>query len=250
MEIRPIILAISTSVIFLLSGCKYVQHHANIEARQLRIDTQMLVQDQEIEAMIQPYKETLEDKMNEVIGILDDDLQKHKPNSTLGNWFADVLAKQGAVIFDEDVDFAIQNYGGLRIPEIKKGELTVGQIYELMPFDNTFILVDLRTQDVLALAAKMAQKGGWPISEAISYTLQDTVASDIMIHGEPLANDKVYKVIIPDYIANGGDNCHFLVDLPRKESSILLRDGIIDYVRQETKAGRTLHVDNSKRINR
>ena len=46
-------------------------------------------------------------------------------------------------LLGEPVDFAVINYGGMRIPAIPKGPITRGKIFELMPFDNLLVVVRL-----------------------------------------------------------------------------------------------------------
>ena len=42
-----------------------------------------------------------------------------------------------------NVDFVVLNYGGLRIQSMAAGPITMSKVYELMPFDNTLVVVDL-----------------------------------------------------------------------------------------------------------
>ena len=92
--------------------------------------------------MIEPYKSTLDVQMNEVIGTVSQEMTKKKPESTLGNWYADAMIA-GTKKEGYPVDFAISNYGGLRVPYISAGPLTRGEIYELCPFDNLLVIVDV-----------------------------------------------------------------------------------------------------------
>jgi 2',3'-cyclic-nucleotide 2'-phosphodiesterase (5'-nucleotidase family) len=233
---------------FLLSACARTFHLANVQTRSYRIEKASYPVDPKIAAMIEPYKETLSKTMDEVIGYCDEDLVKGKPTSTLTNWFADVLLAESQKLVTLKVDFAIQNYGGIRIPVFSKGNITVGKIYELMPFDNILYILELKGSTVKTLLTKIAESGGWPVSYTISMSIAYGKALNILINNEPLDESRVYNVAIPDYLANGGDNLDFLRDQVRHNTGALIRDMLINNVRELKAAGKTVKAINDSRI--
>lgn len=234
--------------LFILSSCKQVQHFASIESNGVRLDNSQSEQDPEILAMIEPYKTEVQVEMEEVIGELDTDLSKKKPSSSLGNWFADLLKEAAENTFQQEVDFAIQNYGGIRIPTVGKGPITKGKIFELMPFDNNLVLMELDAPTVRLLCDIIAASGGWPVSDGLSMEIQDTTAHNIKINDLDLEENKTYTVALPDYVANGGDECFFLTDLERDNSGVFLRTLVIELIENKTKESPILEVDTSARI--
>ena len=117
--------------------------------------------------LIEPYQTSLKKEMNEVIGEASMNLVKKQPEGTLGNFVADLTLKT-ALSFDfvdlpQNNTFCLLNHGGLRAP-LSKGEITVGNVYELMPFDNEIVVVELSGQKVLELATYVALYGGHPMS--------------------------------------------------------------------------------------
>lgn len=226
--------------ILFLSSCK-VNHLSQQETEFYRLEQSQYGQaDQDIEAIIAPYKENLDEQMNEVIGEVVSDLTKARPESTLGNWFADAVYEYSKRLTKDELAFALQNYGGVRIPSIVKGSLTRGKLYELMPFDNMILILDLDANTLKMLINKMAASGGWPVSKQLRYEIKDKTAVNITINGAPIDDNKIYKVVIPDYIANGGGGCHFLRDQTRKDYGVLVRDALITYVEEQTAAGKKL----------
>lgn len=217
----------------LLSACspKTESYLVDLNARNINIDEKHDKQES-IEQLIAPYRNQLESEMSEVIAFLEDDLKKSRPSSPLGNWFADILKKETEHLTQDKVDFALQNYGGLRIPAVAKGDITVGKIYELMPFDNIMLVLDCSGNVVQQLCNRIAEKGGWPVSEGLEFTIAGDRAEDIQIHGMPLDLNASYKVAIPDYIANGGDNCDFLIPLKRIDTGVYVRDAVINNLRR------------------
>jgi len=218
----------------------------------LKSDTQEVgsqyTTDPEIEKIIEPYKVQVTAQMEEVIGTLDQKLTKRRPNSNLGNWFADALKDEASLLYKTEVDFALQNYGGIRIPALSAGEITVGEIFELMPFDNKLLILECDGATVKKLTDRIAAKGGWPISEGLSFTMVEQSSKDVKIHGQPLDLNATYIAAIPDYIANGGDNCDFLLDMKRYDTEKYVRDVIIEHLRREHKEGVVQSIDAAKRI--
>lgn len=224
------LLYLSIAVV-LLSGCSEKQyvHVADIDTDYIRVNRYSAKEDKKVKDMISPYKEQLDAEMNVVLGVLAEDMVKSKPNSNLGNWFADLLQTTANVEFDGYVDFAVQNYGGLRVPVVAKGDLTVGDIYEVMPFDNKLVVLNLTGEKTLMLLNRIADYGGWPISSNLTFAIEDEKATDIMIKGESFDIKKSYRVALPDYTANGGDRCTFLKEEPQEDNDKMIRDLVIEY---------------------
>ena len=207
-----------------LGACRTYQQPSSAEVQIYRMDgTQSQSPSAEIESLIGPYKTQLDQLMEEVIGFVEPSMPKQRPESTLGNWLADLLAVQANLLCEEPVDFAIQNYGGIRIPELPAGPLNVGKIYELMPFDNLLVVLELDAELLTTFCNQMAMDGGWPQSAALRYVIQDGQATDIRVAGEQIQDGKTYRVAMPDYIANGGGDCHFFTDQAQENTSRLIR---------------------------
>lgn len=216
-----------TVLVGLQFGCK-TYHAASLEVETIRMDTTVTDFDQEMEAKISVYREQVAREMDVVLCKNEVEMVKGKPESTLTNWFADLSQKAALANYDLPVDFSVQNYGGIRRRAVGKGEITVGTIYELMPFDNQLIILELDSANVAHLVSRMARVGGWPVSKELRFKIiSDTVATDIRVNGEALT-DRTYYVNIPDYIANGGDGMDFLSDLKRHERGILIRTALIE----------------------
>jgi 2',3'-cyclic-nucleotide 2'-phosphodiesterase (5'-nucleotidase family) len=203
--------------------------------------------DKDIDDIIAPYRDQLSSKMDTKLATNTTHMAKRRPNSLLGNWFTDVLLDASEDITGRKIDFAAQNYGGLRIPSIGKGDITVGTIYELMPFDNTLVVLEANGTIVNKLIQRIAEYGGWPISKGLTFTMKEGKAIDIYIQDKPLDISRTYLFALPDYIANGGDDCFFLEKAVRHETGRLLRDVMIDHLKSKD-ANKPLVVDETNRI--
>jgi len=238
----------------LLSSCK-VNHLAQIQPQNYRMEPQEITDrglnvsaDSEVEALIAPYKAKLDAEMNEVIGTAARTLEKAKPESTLGNWMADLFYEQMSIYNKGEIDFASMNYGGIRIPTLQAGEVTRGKIYELMPFDNMLVVVHADAATVQQFADNAAKDGGIPVSKQLRFEIKNGKATNVTVKGQPLQEGKVYKIGVSDYVANGGDDCSFLIDKPRDNLGVLMRDAIIEYVKKQTAQGKKLDAQKDGRI--
>ncbi len=231
------------------AACKQVFLPQQTAVQTYRIDaTASAPEDSAIVALIQPYKIQLEAEMNVVLGEVAQTLNKAKPESSLGNWAADVTHQSCESLYGKSIDFAIVNYGGLRITQIPAGPLRRSKIFELMPFDNQLVVLEANGTVVQQLFERMADYGGWPISHSVSYKIEEGKAKDIKINGLPLTLKKIYRIGMTDFVANGGDKCFFFKDMPRTELAVLYRDALLEFVEAETKAGRKIEAKKEGRV--
>ena len=121
------------------------------------------------------------------------------------------------------------NFGGLRAP-INAGTITVGNIYELMPFDNTIVIVELTPDKVMEMLVYLYEKDGQPISNAKVKLSNDK--KEIYIRGVEYLFDVNLFVVTSNYLADGGDKMDFFKDpVSKVDSGILIRDALIEYVK-------------------
>jgi 2',3'-cyclic-nucleotide 2'-phosphodiesterase (5'-nucleotidase family) len=231
----------------LLTSCTTVQHVSKVNAQYSSIGQDATETDQEIDMMVAPYKVQLDSKMNEIIATLGADLVKRQPESTMGNWVADGML-WGANQDNFKADFAISNYGGMRVPVISAGPLTVGEMYELSPFDNLLLIVDVPGNIVDTLFQYIASRDGWPVSKNIKLAISQKKLISATINGAAVDPGKIYKVAMPDYVANGGDDAHFLIPLPRVSTDKMQRNVLIDFARNAGKSGEVIYTRTEGRI--
>lgn len=234
----------------LLTTCNkyYTPTKATTENLRVRSDQPKEPADHPLDAIIDPYKSALDEQMTRIIGRASKRLFKERPESTLGNWVADAVQSQAMLISNQPVDASLQNYGGIRIPEVTEGDISVGKIYELMPFDNMLVIVEMSGRMTQRFFDHTAADGGWPVSKEVQYILQQEQAKQLRIGGEAIQMDKTYRIALPDYIANGGGNCDFLRDLPRENTGHLVRDLLIAEVEAQTGDGKTIEANIEGRV--
>ena len=224
-----------------LCSCTKVWHLSDYQYRPYSLtEEKVIARDSTTLAMIAPYKEKLDREMYQVIGELESELMKKQPESTLGNWVSDMIHVQTERYIGQEVDFAVVNYGGLRVPSLPAGELTVSQIFELMPFDNQLVILKVDGKVVQQFFQRMAERGGWPISYSVRYEINEGTPVNIRIKDKAIEQDQIYKIAISDFVANGGDRCFFFRDQEREATNVLFRDAMLEFIQIASKDGQKL----------
>ena len=173
-----------------------------------------------------PYRQKLKDSFSTVIATTTGDLVKRRPGGSLGNLVTKAIYEYciGPKFHAPRPLFIVMNYGGIRLNEVQKGPITIGKIFELLPFENTLVSIEISGQELNSLIQDKSKEGGWPMFWNVRHI--DTIIDLQHLY------DKVV-LVTNDYIAQGGDNCDILKTLPQKDTGILLRDIVIDYLRQQ-----------------
>jgi len=218
------------AALLLLNSCNKTLQFANADPRFYEVSKKTGTAGGELEALIAPYRADLESAMNTEIGQAGIKMTKGKPESTLGSFVANLMLEHAREADPTPVDFAMQNYGGLRISEIPKGAITTGKIFELMPFDNMLVVVDCTGEIAKQFINDLAASGGAPLSGNISFQIIEKEAANIMIDGKPFDEQRNYRIAMPDYIANGGGRKDYLTKMPRLDLEVMIRDAILEYV--------------------
>ncbi|MDR3705596.1 MAG: 5'-nucleotidase [Paludibacteraceae bacterium] len=197
--------------------------------------------------LILPYKNKMDTQLNKKIGFLPERMAANSPESLLSNFCADALLNY--VRFTEKIqaDIAILNFGGLRKP-LEKGDLTVRDMFELMPFENKVVVIQLSGKELHRLFDVFAQKGG-EVLAGVRMGIADGKSVSVLINNVPLDDATYYTVVTSDYLSEGNDG---MLPLKNSSSSTLLnkkmRDAFIEYILQQTAAGKQIQSALDKRV--
>lgn len=193
----------------------------------------------DLDSLVLPYKVEMDSKMDKVIGFSEHALTNYAPESPLGNFVADVVYQAGYSYATKNQleltqinSMCLINFGGLRAP-INAGDITIGHIYELMPFDNEIVIVKLQPTHVKLMLTYLFKKHGQPLSNAKALLASDKNRLDI--GGVPYDFDKDLYVITSDYLAKGGDKMDFLTSSKMIQTGVLMRDALLTYVQKVNK---------------
>ncbi|TNF39477.1 MAG: hypothetical protein EP310_10490 [Bacteroidetes bacterium] len=201
-------LLLITWVICIIS-CKPNLVLTDVKTTNLMVAEKESALDSQIVFQYLPYKRILEKDMKRVISYSEKEMVKGKPESGLTNLLADLLLEEGqkeAVRMNLQIEPVVSffNYGGIRT-WLPKGEITVGKIFELMPFENEMVFIQLTGEQLQQFYDIVAENGGSSVG-GVRFIISNGKAKNIMIDGEMLDSASKYWMVTNDYAANGGDD--------------------------------------------
>lgn len=216
-------------------SCKEEMHLERIEGKRLEINDS-ITGISKIEDFIKPFREHVNKNLDSVLAYSADTYSKTDGdlNTAIGNLMADAVLEEASPIFESrtnnKIDIVILNHGGIRAT-LSKGNVTPRNAYELMPFDNSVVVTELKGSHVNEMIAYLQKaKRAHPIS-GLSITLDnDYKLLESKVKGEDIDENRMYYVATNDYLYNGGDRMDFL-----KKSDTLhlldykIRNILIDY---------------------
>ncbi|MDD5718535.1 MAG: bifunctional UDP-sugar hydrolase/5'-nucleotidase [Candidatus Krumholzibacteria bacterium] len=179
-------------------------------------DAPLLVRD-----LVAHYESTVASVYEQVIGRLTTDLRRHsRQESALGSWLCDILrAHTGA-------DVAVYNSGGIR-KHLTSGPVTKLDIFEVLPFGNSLVVHRLPGSSLRAILlanAQAAETDAYGILQVsgVEYRYREDNETraggrraqangaaveliSVTVGGQPLRDDRIYTVAMPDYVSGMGD---------------------------------------------
>ncbi|MEC8757264.1 MAG: 5'-nucleotidase C-terminal domain-containing protein, partial [Bacteroidota bacterium] len=228
-------------ITFLLNACQKPLQVIGFEESiiEVQVDSTMGNTLGFLDSLLLPYQEFLFDSMAQPIAQVAEDLLKADANGKLGILMSKAMINRAENILNQKVDCAFMNRGGIRVPVLKAGPLALGRVYELMPFDNYLVVLEIPGDSLQKVLDVIALKGGWP-AYGISYKIDDDGATDVKIDSIPIDGQKIYQVALSDYIANGGDKMTILKQFEQKNTGLGLRDAFIEYFIMINQAGQVI----------
>lgn len=197
--------------------------------------------------LLKPYADSVNKSMNDVIAVAAIAMEKKQPESALGNVLADAMLNMSREKFNTNVDAAFMNFGGIRLTSIPQGNITRGKIFELSPFDNNVVLLKLNGKIVQQFLDHVASRNGWPCA-GVSFQIKNKKAVNIIIGGKAFNEQQQYSFSLPDYVANGGDDCTMFAGIAQQNIGYLLRDAIIQYFSKLNTEGKQVNATIENRI--
>lgn len=245
-------LFISLSVFFILFSCASHLSVHQINTKNFSVDTQSSSIDSMVQVIVKPFRDSIANDMSKLIAVSGSALIKGKPESKLTNFTADVILESG-INYCSKMNFKIKpdasyvNYGGLRA-SLPQGNITVGHVFELMPFENEIVLVKISGESIIKMAERIATRGGEGVS-GLTIGIKNEKPVVIKINGKSVDPAASYWIVTNDYIANGGDQMSmFLSPIERIDSKLKLRDIIIQALSDRYKRDGVIDVKLDGRI--
>lgn len=147
----------------------------------------------------------------------------------LGSLMTDALTSQ------LKVDFAFQNRGGIRVPSLPQGDITLKEIYKLDPFNNQVVIFTMNADEIKSLICYGYQheKGIDLQVSGMKYQVKDNGKNQCArvdmydLSGKPLDPSREYAVAMNNYMAYTYKFDH---KDPGTLSTITTADAVIRYL--------------------
>ncbi|TPV32283.1 hypothetical protein FJ651_12005 [Paucihalobacter ruber] len=229
---------LSFMLILLLVSCKKEVTLVKIEGQRIEINDSFS-SNSSIDDFVKPYREKINKDLDSVLCYSVDTYSKSDGdlNTAIGNFVADAVFELSNPVFKSrtgnDIDFVLLNHGGIR-SVISKGNITTRTAYEVMPFENSIVVVGLKGQNIKDLLAYLTKaKRAHPISGLKIELDKNHEITESLINNLPIDYNKTYYVATNDYLYNGGDGMTFFQP---NESSLSIdykvRNILIDYFKK------------------
>ncbi|MFB3388526.1 5'-nucleotidase C-terminal domain-containing protein [Flavobacterium sp. LAR06] len=237
--------------LFFIFSCSQKNYNlTKIEGKQLPV-TEKANETPEIENFIKPYRDHINKDLDSILAYCPETLDKStgKWQTTIGSLMADVCLQRGNLVFKarekKDIDLCLLNHGGIRAI-LPKGNVTTRTAYEIMPFENSLIVLALSGNQILEIASYIIkEKKPQPLAGMTFTISKENTAKNILIQGKPIDVSKTYYVVTNDYLANGGDNMNFFLKATAKfDLNYKIRNVLIDYFKEVD----TIPIKNDVRI--
>lgn len=157
----------------------------------------------------------------------------YSTESAQGNWVTDLMLANVP-----RAQVALTNGGGLRA-DLPAGELTYGQLFEAMPFDNRYATVELQGGHLRKLVATNLQRDGailsWGGLTAKARCKGGKLDIEIKVRGKPVVDTAAYTLVTSEYLASPGVSTISRLKLPDgavKVFDLNIRDEIADHLRK------------------
>jgi 2',3'-cyclic-nucleotide 2'-phosphodiesterase (5'-nucleotidase family) len=222
-------------------------------AKQSTVDSS-IPDDPAVQKMLAPYSEKVR-ALSLVIGKLEGNLKKEGVGGgSLGNFVTDGIRAQAKAKLGKPIALAITNIGGLRKNEISAGDLRASDVFELLPFENALVALEINGTQLLKLlqvVTRDAQSGAriqfkWNDQNRAEFLSGKLVDDDGQEH--EIEPEKIYSIVTIDYLLNLNSGAYALLHEAKSKTplNLTLRDAMMEYVKAETAAGRNIRprIDN------
>lgn len=237
--------SLSFCIILSITAFGYAQ---NVSKPKYKYQYEMIRLDSTYDAKIDPKlakyvekkRRQMEKQMQVVVAHTDTELESYAPESPLSNFLTDLLLEESAkyikdTTFD-NLDLSMLNFGGIRT-SMPAGDVTVGDIFRISPFDNYLTYIVLKGSELKKALGRFNDQFNAAYSgAAIRYKNNKPVT--ITVQGQPIDNNRLYKLVTLDFISDGGD--HLLEDIQYErveKTTVTFRDFLITELKAMTARG-------------
>ncbi len=194
----------------------------NIEGDAILLDASV-AEDEAIKARIAELAGPIDEMKNRIVAQsaanIDGDRNSCRAvECQMGNLVTEAMLDR---VKDQGIEIAIQNGGGLR-SSIDAGDVTMGEVLTVLPFQNTLSTFQVTGASVVAALENGVSRveegsGRFPQVAGITFAFDASKeagsrVSDVLVAGAPIDLEKVYGVVSNNYVRNGGDGYKMFID--------------------------------------
>ena len=233
-------LILFTAYSILILSC---QSYKIVDVNSSIIDIDKNILEEEFEEIeLSKYRDSISKEMDKVINHCSIAMEVGCPEGLLGNFISDLAILYIRKNFPENEfnpDFCILNNGGFR-STLNEGPITIGDIFQIMPFDNHLLILEIKGEEMNDLikyikdksTTNISRKSGVPLS-GIRIKISGDKVSRCMVSNKMYDPLKTYRILTTNYLASGGDDMVFLKNCKTLyNTKLLLRDVIIRYIEE------------------
>ena len=173
---------------------------------------------------------------------------RNEPDLPLGNLVADALRQKGSEYFNVPMDFAIINYGGIRIP-MPEGAITLDDMESMFPFKNYMCYAKVRGKELQRLLEQLSKTAAFQAVSGCRVKVKAHELAEAEIGGKPIDPKRLYNVTTIDFLLSGGDQ--IAIGALAEDvilTPVLIRDVVLDYVKAKEAAGEVIDAQKDGRV--
>lgn len=177
--------------------------------------------------IIEDYAAEVKEKMDVKLGYAPQDIKRGTPESALGNLSADGLIWMAKEFHDVTADVAVYNSGGVRA-NISNGDVTLGDVYAVYPFDNVLSLITIKGSKLKALLNKAP--GSLYVNAGVKIVKSGNSITTMTVGGKTINDNQNYTVATIDYISDNDAYTSIFNGYSNREDSVeMIRDYFGEY---------------------
>lgn len=169
--------------------------------------TQPITEDKGMLTLLTPYQEFGQQKLMVEVGSTDGRLEGDR--AVVRSKPASLAVLIGRALMERTkADFAVVNAGGVR-DSLMPGKLTYKDVLKVQPFGNTTSTVDLNGKEVMdylnAAAKGTPGAGSFAQFAGVNLVITAGKVTSATVKGQPIDPNKTYRMVINNFMAEGGD---------------------------------------------
>jgi 2',3'-cyclic-nucleotide 2'-phosphodiesterase (5'-nucleotidase family) len=170
------------------------------------------------------------------------------PDLPLANFVADALRTKASDYFGKPMDFAITNYGGIRIP-MPEGTVILDDIEAMFPFKNYMCYAAVRGSNLQRLLEQLAKTEAFQAVSGCRVKVKNHELVEAEIGGEPIDPKRLYNVATIDFLLSGGDQ--IAIGALAEDvilTPVLVREVMLEHIKAMEANGEIIDVQKDGRV--